>query len=61
MLIISSYFIGISSMLTSLSAFILNKTSVTNQDYKSVMKRHDGKNTLHYLDPPYVKEGKPYH
>jgi len=31
----------------------LSKTQVTNDDFCSVMKRHDSKDTFHYLDPPY--------
>jgi len=38
----------------------LKKTTVLCQDYKKVMEKYDSKNTLHYLDPPYVKAGKEY-
>ena len=32
----------------------LKNTTVVNQDFEQVMKKHDSKYTFHYLDPPYV-------
>ena len=34
----------------------MKKTTVLNQDYRKVLQKHDGKNTLFYIDSPY--EGK---
>jgi len=39
----------------------LKKAVILNEDFRKVMKRYDGRETLHYLDPPYVKEGGAYH
>lgn len=33
----------------------LKHASILNEDYKTVMKKHDGKNSFFYLDPPYGK------
>lgn len=38
----------------------LKKTKILNQDFKKAMEKVDSKNTLHYLDPPYVGAGKAY-
>lgn len=38
----------------------LKSTTVTNQDFRTVMKKYDSKKTLHYLDPPYVVGGDSY-
>jgi len=31
----------------------LGKTQITNVDFCDTMTKHDGKDTFHYLDPPY--------
>jgi len=33
----------------------LQNTTITNEDYKKVVKKHDGLNTFFFLDPPYEK------
>ncbi len=38
----------------------LKKTRITNQDFRKVIKSNDKKETLIYLDPPYVVGGKTY-
>lgn len=38
----------------------LKNTTITNQDFKKTMEKHDSKDTFHYLDPPYVKGGQIY-
>lgn len=32
----------------------LRKTKILNEDYRTVVKQYDSKETFHYLDPPYV-------
>lgn len=34
---------------------VLNNVALLNQDFSSVIKKYDGKETLFYVDPPYVK------
>jgi DNA adenine methylase len=36
----------------------LSKASITNEDYKTSIKKHDGKDVLFYIDPPYVGANK---
>lgn len=38
----------------------LKNTTILSQDFESVMKRYDSKNTFHYLDPPYFGTEKVY-
>lgn len=38
----------------------LKNTSVTSSDFKEVMKKSDSKETVHFLDPPYVKGSEIY-
>ena len=38
----------------------LKHAKILNQDFKKVAKDNDGKNTLHYIDPPYVVGGNSY-
>jgi DNA adenine methylase len=39
----------------------LKDTTITNKDYKTVMKEHDSPNTLFYLDPPYEGSNKQHY
>ena len=36
----------------------MNKTKILNQDYKSVLKSEDGKDTYFFIDPPYVRSSE---
>lgn len=38
----------------------LKKTKIYNDDFCTVMKKHDSKDTFHYLDPPYHGTSQPY-
>lgn len=38
----------------------LSKTTVLNQDYKKVIQKNANKNSLVYMDPPYVEAGNSY-
>ena len=38
----------------------LKKATILSQDFRAVMKRYDKKETLHFLDPPYVEQGYRY-
>ena len=37
-----------------------NKVKILNQDFASVIKKHDSPTTLFYLDPPYSKSKRDY-
>lgn len=43
----------------SLHAY-LHGVKILNQDYKAVIRKYDGPNTLMYLDPPYVEKERYY-
>jgi len=38
----------------------LDNTIIKNEDFAKVMKAHDSKDTVHFLDPPYVKGSEVY-
>jgi len=38
----------------------LKNATLLSQDYKAVMRRYDGANTFHYLDPPYQESKELY-
>lgn len=38
----------------------LKKTKLENMDFRDALKKHDGKNTLFYADPPYAGTFQPY-
>ena len=38
----------------------LKRTTITNQDWKTVAKKHEGKKTVLYMDPPYSKKSFKY-
>lgn len=38
----------------------LKNTTILNQDYKSVIKKYDSRDTFFFLDPPYEKSSKLY-
>ena len=38
----------------------LQNTTITSEDYKKVVKKHDGLNTFFFLDPPYEKSRELY-
>ncbi len=39
----------------------LKKTKITNQDFQTVVKKHDSKDTFTYMDPPYPQTHKYNH
>lgn len=38
----------------------LRKTKIENLDFRDAIKKHDGKDVLFFLDPPYPKTSQPY-
>ena len=38
----------------------LKNAKIFNSDFRKIMQKYDSKETLHYLDPPYVKNGEIY-